>query len=200
MLSFILRRLLYMIPTIIVISIITFIIIELPPGDFLTSYIVQLEAHGASVSKDQVESLKVRYGLGLPLHQRYLKWFGGLAHGDFGMSWSYNRPVGELILERLPLTILISLCTILFQYIVAIPIGVYSAVKQYSIGDYIFTTFGFLGLAIPNFLLAIILMFVMYSFFGVSIGGLFSSQFQDAPWCWLKSLIYVNTSGYRLSL
>lgn len=186
MLSYILRRLIYMVPTIIIISILSFIIIELPPGDYLTSYIVELESQGSAVSKDQVEALKKRYGLDAPIHKRYLLWIGGVIQGDFGMSWKWNKPVTDLLMERLPFTLVISLSTLLFTYIVSIPIGVISAVKQYSITDYFFTTLGFLGLAIPNFLLALILMFVFYTYFDVSIGGLFSSQFRDAPWSLAK--------------
>ncbi len=192
MFSYILRRLIFMIPTVIVISIISFIVIELPPGDFLTSYIVQLESQGAQVTDEQVQSLKQRYGLGMPLYQRYFKWTWGILHGNFGMSWNWNQPVIELVMERLPLTIVISLSTLVFSYIVAIPIGTYSAVKQYTIGDYFFTTFGFLGLAIPNFLLALVLMFIFFKYFGVSIGGLFSIAYRDAPWSWAKLLDMIN--------
>ncbi|MFW6029923.1 MAG: ABC transporter permease [Halanaerobiales bacterium] len=191
MLSYIMRRIFYMIPTIIIISIITFIVIELPPGDFLTSYVVELQSQGAQVTEEVVESLRQRYGLGLPAHQRYFKWVRGILRGDFGLSFNWNRPVLDLIMERLPFTILISVLTLLVTYLVAIPVGIYSAVKQYSIGDYFFTTFGFLGLATPNFLLAIVLMFVFFRFFGISIGGLFSSQYRNAPWSLarLKDLI-----------
>jgi len=181
-----------MFPTIIVISLIAFAVIELPPGDFLTSYIVQLESQGAQVTEEQVASLKKRYGLGQPIYQRYLKWIWGILHGDFGMSWNWNQPVLDLLLERLPYTVILSGVTLLFTYVVAIPIGVLSAVKQYSIADYIFTTFGFLGLSIPNFLLALVLMFVFFNFFGISIGGLFSSEFKDAPWSLAKFVNMIN--------
>ena len=192
MAAYIIRRLIYMIPTIIIISLIAFTVIQLPPGDFLTSYIVQLESQGAQVTDEQVQSLKQRYGLGQPFYQQYFKWVFGIVQGDFGMSWNWNQPVKELIAERLPFTLVISFSTLLFTYIVAIPIGIYSAVKQYSIGDYIFTTFGFLGLSIPNFLLALVLMFLFFTYFGVSIGGLFSSQYRDAAWSWGKFVDLIN--------
>ncbi|MFP4015686.1 MAG: ABC transporter permease [Halanaerobiales bacterium] len=190
--AYIMRRLIYMIPTILVISLIAFIVIQLPPGDYLTSYIVQLESQGAQVTEEQVQSLQRRYGLGQPYYMQYLKWVGGIFRGDFGMSWNWNQPVLDLISERLPFTLVISISTLLFVYVVAIPIGVYSAVKQYSIGDYIFTTFGFLGLSIPNFLLALVLMFIFFKYFGVSIGGLFSAEYRDAAWSVGKFLDLLN--------
>lgn len=190
--AYIMRRLIYMIPTILVISLIAFIVIQLPPGDYLTSYIVQLESQGAQVTEEQVQSLQRRYGLGQPYYMQYLKWVGGIFQGDFGMSWNWNQPVLDLISERLPFTLVISISTLLFVYVVAIPIGVYSAVKQYSIGDYIFTTFGFLGLSIPNFLLALVLMFIFFKYFGVSIGGLFSAEYRDAAWSVGKFLDLLN--------
>lgn len=192
MLSYIIRRLIYMVPTIIVISIISFIVIELPPGDYLTSYISRLESQGVQVSEEQIQSLEKRYGLGLPLHKRYFKWIWGILHGDFGVSWNWSQPVKDLILERLPLTLLISLSTLIFTYLVAIPIGIFSAVKQYSIGDYLATTFGFLGLATPNFLLALVLMFIFFKYFGISIGGFFSIQYRNAPWSTARLLDFLN--------
>lgn len=192
MTAYILRRLIYMIPTVIIISIIAFVVIQLPPGDYLTSYIVQLESQGAQVTEDQVQSLERRYGLGQPYYMQYYKWVSGMFEGDFGMSWNWNQPVKDLLIERLPFTLVISLSTLLFIYIVAIPIGIYSAVKQYSIGDYIFTTFGFLGLSIPNFLLALVLMFIFFKYFGVSIGGLFSAEYRDAPWTIAKFVDLLN--------
>ncbi len=186
MISYIVRRLIYMVPTVVLISMISFIIIELPPGDYITSYAEQLESRGEPATEDQLESLRKRYGLGQPIYQRYFKWVTAMMRGDFGMSWDWNMPVADLIVERLPYTLLISLTSLVLIYIVAIPIGIYTAVKQYSLGDYFFTVLGFLGLAIPNFLLALVLMFASLSFFDVSIGGLFSPGFQDAPWSLAK--------------
>lgn len=186
MISYISRRLLFMVPTIFLISIITFIIIDLPPGDYLDSYIARLETSGIEVTQDQIAALEQRYGLNQSLYKRFFKWFGGIVQGDFGISFSWNKPVTELILERLPITMAISLSTIIFMYLIAIPIGLISAVKQYSIWDYFFTSIGFLGLSIPNFLLALILMFIGYRYFDISIGGLFSQEYRDIAWNWEK--------------
>lgn len=203
--QYIIRRILYMIPTIIVISIISFVVIQLPPGDFLTSYIASMEASGVKVSNERIQSLERRYGINKPFSYKYFKWVGGMFKGDFGMSWNWDKPVINLVMERLPLTIVLSLATLLFTYLVAIPVGIISAVKQYTVIDYISTTFGFIGLAIPNFLLALVIMFVFYEYFDVTIGGLFANQFKDAPWSWAKvkdlimhlwiPIIVVGTAG-----
>jgi len=182
MLSYIIRRFLYMIVILLVVSVVAFIIIQLPPGDFLTSYIAQLEAKGTDVNEELVIALRKQYGLDLPMYLRYFKWMWGMFHGDFGMSFSWGKPVSELIGERLVLTVTISLFSLVFTYLMAIPIGIYSATHQYSIGDYIFTVVGFAGLATPNFLLALILMFLFHKYFDLSIGGLFSPQYLMAPW------------------
>lgn len=178
----ILRRLLWMIPTLLLISLISFAIIQLPPGDYLTSYITALQETGETIDQEQIEALRVRYNLDQPFHVQYIRWLGGLFKGDMGMSFEWGRPVTSLIGERILLTSIISIITLLFTWAMAIPIGIYSAVKQYSWGDYAFTFLGFIGLATPNFLLALILMYVGYSVFGVSVGGLFSSEFQNAAW------------------
>ena len=182
MIALIFKRIVWMIPTLLAISIVSFAIIQLPPGDFLTSYIAALEETGAVVTQERVAALRKQYHLDQPMHIQYLQWMGGLLHGDMGMSMEWNRPVRELIGERLLLTTVISIVTLLFTWAVAIPIGIYSAVKQYSVGDYVFTFLGFLGLATPNFLLALICMYVGYSVFGTSPGGLFSAVYQNAPW------------------
>lgn len=182
MFSYIARRVLYMIPTLLVISVISFTLIQLPPGDYLTSYITQLNETGESMDEAVVASLKKRYGLDQPIYIQYFMWIKGVLHGDFGQSFEWGKPVSELIWERLALTVIVSLFSLLFTYIVAIPIGIYSATHQYSLGDYGFTFVGFLGLATPNFLLALVLMFLFYKYFGLSVGGLFSPQFIEAPW------------------
>jgi len=182
MLSYILRRFLYMVVILFMVSIAGFVIIQLPPGDFVTSYIARLEKSGAKVTKQLEASLRKQYGLDLPIYLRYFKWMWKMFHGDLGMSYAFHKPVSELLAERVPLTVVISLFTVIFTYAVAIPIGIYSATHQYSVGDYIFTFVGFVGLATPNFLLALVLMFIFFKYFGLSIGGLFSSQYQLAPW------------------
>lgn len=192
MLVYIARRILYMIPTLIIISVISFIIIQLPPGDYLTSYIAQLSETGESVDEAVIASLKKRYGLDQPMYIQYFMWINGVLHGDFGQSFEWNKPVSELIWERLALTVTVSLFSLIFTYVVAIPIGIYSATHQYSIGDYFFTFVGFLGLATPNFLLALVLMFLFYKYFGLSVGGLFSPEFVEAPWSWAKVIDMMN--------
>lgn len=190
--TFVIRRTLSLIPTLFLISAVSFIIIELPPGDYLTSYIQQLESNGVELNQIQVAAIRERYGLDRPWYVRYFKWLGSLSQGDLGFSYTYQQPVAQLVGERLPFTIVIGLSTILFSWILAIPIAIYSAVKKYSIGDYVFSTAGFIGLSIPNFLLAIILMYVGFRYFGVSMGGLFSREYVLAPWSWGKFVDFLS--------
>ncbi|MEZ4728801.1 MAG: ABC transporter permease [Caldilineaceae bacterium] len=183
MVHYIIQRLLFMVVTLFMVSIVTFAVIELPPGDFLDAYVSNLRASGDSLDDAEIASLRQRFGLGLPLHERYLKWISDiLLRGDFGYSFGWNKPVSELIWERVWLTVMISLAALLITWILGFLIGVYSAVRQYSIGDYLFTTFSFIGLGIPDFLLALVLLWVGFKYFGESLGGLFSRDFQTAPW------------------
>jgi peptide/nickel transport system permease protein len=182
MAALIIRRILWAIPTLILISMISFLIIQLPPGDYLTSYIAALEESGESVSAEEVAALRARYNLDDPVALQYVKWMGGLLRGDMGMSFEWNQPVRQLIGERLLLTMVISICTLFFTWAMAISIGIFCAVKQYSWADYFFTFVGFIGLATPNFLLALIFMYVSYTWFGTSVGGIFSEPYRDAPW------------------
>ncbi len=184
--SYIIRRFLYGVILLLVISVVAFVIIQLPPGDYITSYIAKIKETGRIVEKAEVDALKKQFGLGLPIYIQYFKWMWKMLHGDFGMSFQWQIPVKELISERLPLTVIISLFTLFFTYVVAIPIGIYSATHQYSIGDYSFTTIGFVGLATPNFLLALVLMFIAYKYFGFSVGGLFSPEYIEAVWSWAR--------------
>lgn len=187
MLKFILRRILIMIPTVLIISAIVFWVIQLPPGDYMTTYISSMEASGESFTMETIEQMRKDYGLDQPWYVQYYKWITNiLFKGDFGYSFMYSRPVTYLVAERMPTTLAVSITTMLFTYIVSIPIGIYSAVKQYSIGDYVATTIGFLGMATPNFLLAIILMFLSLKFFGNPLLGLFSKEFVNAAWSWAK--------------
>jgi peptide/nickel transport system permease protein len=171
-----------MVPTIVVVSIISFIIIQLPPGDWLTTYVANLEAQGEEVDEQTLAALRSRYGLGEPIYVQYLKWVRGILHGDFGYSFAWNAPVADLIWDRLLLTVVLSLSTLLLTWVIAFPVGIYSAVRKYSIGDYVATAFGFLGMAIPNFLLALVMMVIAFAWFNESVGGLFSPDFVDAPW------------------
>jgi len=182
MLFYVIRRFVYMIIILLMVSIVSFIIIQLPPGDYLNSYIMSLKAQGQEVSDAEIAGLRKQYGLDLPIYSHYFNWAWKMLHGDFGKSFQWNRPVVDLIAERLPLTVMISLITIIFTYAVAIPIGIYSATHQYSAGDYGLTVAGFIGLATPNFLFALILMFIFLKYFGLSAGGLFSPEYQLVGW------------------
>jgi len=185
-LAYILRRALFAIFTIWAISIISFFIIQLPPGDYVTAYISELQASGTQVTQDTIVALREQYGLDQPFLVQYGKWMGRIVRGDLGVSLQYKRPVAEMIGSRLSLTMIISIFALLLTWAIALPIGVFSAVRHYSIGDYVFTLIGFIGLAVPNFLLALIVMYFAYKFFGADIGGLFSTQYQNAPWSWAR--------------
>lgn len=186
MLRYVLRRLLLMIPTLIAISLIVFVIIQLPPGDYLESYIAELQAQGESVDPQKIAFLRQHYGLDKPMWEQYLRWAGGMLVGDFGYSFEFNLPVSDVIGDRMILTVIVSLVTVLFTWAIAFPIGVYSATHQYSWGDYGLSLLGFLGIAIPNFMLALVMMFFANAWFGTSIGGLMGSEFIDKPWSFDK--------------
>jgi peptide/nickel transport system permease protein len=180
LIRFIIRRLIYLVPTLFIVSIIAFVVIQLPPGDFLASLI---SSSSETIDQSQIDALRERYGLDEPVYIQYWKWISGIiVNGDFGDSFEWNRPVSELIWERLGLTVFISIITLTFIWIVAIPIGIFSAVKKYTLGDYIVTVIGCIGLAVPNFLLALILMYISFRYFGQSVGGLFSPEYIDAKW------------------
>ena len=182
MLVYLLRRMGLALVTCLFISILTFVIIRLPPGDFVDAYIASLAASGSTVSLEQAEAMRRDYGLDQPLPVQYLRWMGRVLVGDFGVSMVWRRPVAEVIGDRLWLTMLVSLAALFLTWAIALPIGIYSAVRQYSVGDYIFTTLGFIGLAVPNFLLALILMYVGFRYLGLNVGGLFSAEYVQAPW------------------
>lgn len=205
MIQFLIRRSLTALLTIWAISVVSYIIIELPPGDFLTSYVANLSAMGERIPPEQIAAIRDFYGLDESIFIRYLKWMRGVVQGNFGQSLSLGAPVSTLIWDRMGLTVAVGLCSILFVWSIAIPIGVFSATHQYSFWDYVFTFLGFLGLAIPNFLLALVLMWVGFSVFGQNVGGLYSPEYQNAPWSigkfldllshlWIPILI-VGTSG-----
>ena len=205
MLKYTVRRIVTMIPTLIAISIFSFIIIQLPPGDFLSAYVGNLEAQGETINEETIAALEKRYGLGQPIHMQYIKWMWGVLHGDFGQSFRWGAPVSSLIWGRLGLTVLVSLSTLLVTWVISFPVGIYSAVRQYSVGDYLFTILGFLGVATPNFLIALVLMVLTYLYLGQSVGGLFSPEYVEAPWTWARfvdllghlwiPLVVLGTSG-----
>lgn len=186
MFRYIIFRTFAMIPTLVLASIVIFTIIQLPPGDYVESYIGELLASGESVDLARVEYLREEYGLNQPMWKRYLVWATNFVQGDFGYSFEYERPVSEVVGSRLWLTIMVSFFTIILTWVIAFPIGIYSATHQYSWGDYGLTFFGLLGLATPNFLLALIMMYLAQSWFGVSIGGLMDQEYIGQPMSWGK--------------
>ena len=205
MFSYLVRRLLVMIPTLVVISALIFIIIQLPEGDYLSTQIAELEAQGESISEEKILFLRQQYGLDRPPWQQYLSWVAGLLRGDLGYSFEYNLPVSEVVGDRLFLSFVISIATIIFTWVVAFPIGVYSATHQYSWSDHGLTLLGFLGLATPNFLLALVLLYIANVVFGTSIGGLMDDEFINQPMSWPKfvsvlehlwvPVVVIGTSG-----
>ncbi|HEX6141290.1 MAG TPA: ABC transporter permease [Geminicoccaceae bacterium] len=205
MLRYVVHRVLIMVPTLLAISLITFVIIQLPPGDYLESYIAELQAQGERIQGDKIEYLREVYGLDKPWWQQYLVWLGGLFRGDFGYSFEYEMPVSDVVGDRLLLSFIVSFATIVFTWAVSFPIGVYSATHKYSAGDHTLTFIGFLGLATPNFLLALVLLYVANVWFGTSIGGLMDPQYLDQPMSFPKFLsilehlwvpvVVIGTSG-----
>jgi peptide/nickel transport system permease protein len=188
MAGFFAKRLLYTVVLLLAASVVAFLIIQLPPGDYLTSYIAQLKAQGEMVDEARIEGLRRQYGLDRPVYAQYWLWVSGIPRGDFGFSFDWNRPVRELIGERIGYSVGLSLTALLITYAIAIPIGIYSATHQYSAGDYVFTVLGFIGLAAPHFMVALIFMFAAFRYLGISPGGLFSPQYLDQPWTWAKVL------------
>ncbi len=188
MLNYLVHRLLLMIPTLFLISVVTFVIIQLPPGDYFDSMMADLQASGEPADLQKVDFLRHEYGLDKPIWVQYWRWVGGLLHGDLGYSFEYDRPVSSIIGEHLALTMVVSSAAILVTWILALPIGLYSATHKHRWGDHLLTFLAFLGLATPDFLLALVLMFVSFALLGVSVGGLFSPNLQSAPWSWTKVL------------
>ncbi|MBL8806846.1 MAG: ABC transporter permease [Rhodospirillales bacterium] len=205
MFSYIVRRLLVMVPTLLAISAIVFTIIQLPPGDYLSTMIAELQAQGETANLERIEFLRQQYGLDRTPVEQYFHWLFGLLHGDLGWSFEYNLPVAHVIGDRLVLSFLVAFTTVIFTYVVAFPIGIYSATHQYSWGDYGLTLLGFLGLATPSFLLALVMLYLANIWFGTSIGGLMDAEFIDKPMSGAKFLsvlehlwipvIVIGTSG-----
>jgi peptide/nickel transport system permease protein len=205
MLSFFVRRLFYMAVLMVVLSVVVFTIVQLPPGDYATSYVEQMRLQGTELSQEEIANFKHIYGLDLPLYRQYLKWIGGLMRGYLGRSFFWNKSINELLAERLPFTVIISFATLILTYVIAVPIGIYSATHQYSFFDYLFTVIGFIGVATPNFLFALIMLFLLYEVFGIAAGGLFSAQYASAAWSWGRvrdlinhlwaPIIIIGTSG-----
>ncbi len=189
MLNYVIKRLIYMIPTLFGMSLIAFMIIQLPPGDYVTSMLATMADSGLNVDPAQLEALRRSYGFDDPIWLQYWKWISGiLLRGDFGYSFEWNRPVADLIWERMGSTLAISIASLIFVWAVSLPIGIYSAMRRHSVGDYGFTLLGFIGLAVPNFIMALVLMYLSYRYMGQSVGGLFSPEYVEAPWSWGKFL------------
>ncbi|MBY5450529.1 ABC transporter permease [Rhizobium leguminosarum] len=187
MLVFIAKRLLWMIPSLFAVSFLAFVLIQLPPGDYVTTYIATLAASNEIVDQNTAAQLRERFGLGDPMLIQYFKWIWRiLSRGDFGISFEWQQPVSDLIWERMALTLVLALSTLIATWAIALPIGVFSAVRKYSIGDYFFTAFTFFGLAVPSFLLALVLMYVAAVEFGQDVGGLFSPEYENAAWSFAK--------------
>ena len=183
MARYLVRRLLYMVPTLWAVSVVSFFIIQLPPGNFVVEQVSRLQAEGATTHAAEIAQLKAQYGLDQPFWVQYWRWISGIVlRGDFGQSFEWSRPVATMIHDRLAITVAIALGALLISWLIAFPIGIYSAARQYSLGDYVFTTIGFLGLAIPHFLLALVFMYIAFRYFGQSPGGIFSHAYEDADW------------------
>ena len=205
MLRYTVHRLFVMVPTLLAISVMVFVIIQLPPGDYLTTYIDELISQGETVSADRIEFLRQQYGFDKHPVEQYFVWVFGLLQGDFGFSFEHNLPVADIIGDRILLTFVVSFSTIVFTWVVSFIIGTYSAVYQYSLGDYALSFVGFVGLATPNFLLALVLLWLANVYFGTSIGGLMDPNYLDQPWSWGKALsvlehlwipvVVIGTSG-----
>ncbi len=186
MISFLLRRIGVMLLTLVFVSMVTFVIIQLPPGDYLTTKIATLAMSGEAAGLDQIEILRAQYGLDKPLPVQYWRWVSGMMHGDLGNSMLKERPVAELIWERLGYTTLIAVLSILAAWVISLPIGIYAAVRQYGVIDYVATFFGLIGMATPAFLIALLLLFLFNRYFGMSLGGLFDEAYVNAPWSFGK--------------
>jgi len=181
-LTYLVRRLILAVFTVWAISVLSFAIIQLPPGDFVDAYIAQLSASGSVVSEQEAQSLRSQYGLDQPMYVQYLKWMVQISRGNFGMAMEWQRPVTDVIGDRLALTMAVSICALILTWGLALPIGIYSAVRQYSVGDYVATFVGFIGLAVPGFLIALLVLYFGFTLFNANIGGLFSPEYNEAPW------------------
>jgi peptide/nickel transport system permease protein len=187
MFNYIIKRIAVMIPTLLVISMISFAVIQLPPGDYLTSYVSQLRMEGDMIDQDEIEQLEKRYGLGQPVYVQYYKWISGIIlRNDWGQSMEWQKPVKDLIGERIALTVFLSSISILISWLVAIPVGVYSATHQYSVLDYVFSAISFIGVGTPGFMIALVIMWFAMTRLGLNVGGLFSQEYMVAPWSLAK--------------
>jgi peptide/nickel transport system permease protein len=186
--AYIVRRILWSIPFFFAVSLIAFALIQAPPGDYASTFAANLAASGDMVDINRLEALRTRYGLDQPFYIQYWRWISGVLVGDFGISFEWQQPVSQLIWERMALSLMLAVGTIMLTWAIALPLGIYSAVRKYTIGDYAATVIGFIGLATPNFLIALVLMYIAVVHFGADVSGLFSEEYQQAPWSWAKFL------------
>lgn len=209
MAAFLVRRIVYALVMLVLVSFVSFLIIQLPPGDFLTQKIAELQARGDRSAENRIAEYRARYGLDEPILTQYWIWASNFVQGDFGESFQFERPVRELLGQRLALTVVLAIASLTVTWLIAIPLGVYSAVNQYSTGDQILTTISFLGLGMPGFLLALLVLYVAVVVLGQDVVGLFSRQYQDAPWSlgkvwdllkhlWVPALIVAVTASAGL--
>lgn len=182
MLKYVLKKLGVMVIMLFAVSVVGFVLIQLPPGDYLTTYMAQLRSSGEEIDMEVIEAMRQQYGFDLPMYQQYFKWIWNIFHGDFGRSFQWNRPVAELIGDRMLITLVLSVVTLIFTYVFAIAAGIYSSVHQYSIIDYVLTVLAFIGMSIPNFVLTLLIVYFVYTTTGSSMTGLFSPEYVDAPW------------------
>ena len=192
MVSYIIRRIIYSLIMIVLVSFVSFVIIKLPPGDFLTQKMAQLRARGDPSAEGQIETYRIRYNLDKPFMWQYTNWAWNFLHGDFGESFEYERPVSQMLGERINMTIILSVATLVVVWALAIPLGVFSAVKQYSLGDQIITTLSFVGLGMPGFLLALLVLYFAITVLNVEATGLFSTKYVDAPWSFARVVDLMN--------
>lgn len=186
MLTYLVRRLFMAALTIVAISMISFAIIKLPPGDYVDAYVAQMSASGSAISQEAAANLRAQYGLDKPVYVQYVRWLSLAAQGNFGMAMEYGKPVTDVIGDRIWLTMVVSVGALIVTWLIALPIGIYSAMRQYSVLDYLFSFVGFIGLAVPNFLLALLVLYFGFKYFNANIGGLFSAEYIDAPWSLAK--------------
>jgi peptide/nickel transport system permease protein len=186
LLAYVIRRLLWSVPFFFAASLVAFTLIQAPPGDYLTTFAASLAASGDMIDQDRLDALRERYGLDQPFYVQYWRWISGVVQGDFGISFEWQQPVSQLIWERMGLSLALALGTLTFTWAFALPLGIFSAVRKYTAGDYIMTTIGFIGLATPNFLIALVMMYIAVVHFGADVSGLFSPEYQQAPWSWAK--------------
>ena len=184
LLGYILRRLIWSVPFFFAASLVSFALIQAPPGDYVTSFAATLAASGDVIDQDRLEALRTRYGLDDGFFMQYFRWITGVLHGDFGISFEWQQPVSQLIWERMGLSLALAFGTLIFTWALALPLGIWSAVRKYTVSDYLLTTVGFIGLATPNFLIALVMMYIAVVYFGADVSGLFSPEYQQAPWSW----------------